>query len=477
MKNFLNNLKTYFVDFGIVVAKGDIWTKLSLVIMGAGYIGRKQIVKGILMTLIEIGFFAFTASFSWQYICKLNTLGTVQRQETLDLTTLTKTVNDYDNSLLILLCGIIGLGFIAAFILLYISNMKTVYRLQTMKENGEHINTFRQDCKELINGRFYITLLTLPSLGVLLINVLPIIFMVCIAFTNYDAAHQPPTNLFTWVGWKNFANLFSMNSSSGGFGYAFIRILAWTLIWAFLATFTTYIGGILLAKFINNEQTKFPKMWRTLFIITIAIPQFVTLLLISKMFSNYGIVNGFCDSIGLTSFLHKVGLLSSNLTYIPFLTKPGWAHVMIILINIWIGVPYQMLIATGILMNIPNDQLESAKIDGATNFQIFWKITMPYMLFVTGPSLITSFISNINNFNVIYLLTRDYVTTNSAFAAANASETDLLITWLFNITSESTTKQYYMASVIGIIVFLICSVLTLISFGKMTSGDKEEVYQ
>ena len=453
MKNFLNNLKTYFVDFGIAVA------------------------KGILMTLIEIGFFAFTASFSWQYICKLNTLGTVQRQETLDLTTLTKTVNDYDNSLLILLCGIIGLGFIAAFILLYISNMKTVYRLQTMKENGEHINTFRQDCKELINGRFYITLLTLPSLGVLLINVLPIIFMVCIAFTNYDAAHQPPTNLFTWVGWKNFANLFSMNSSSGGFGYAFIRILAWTLIWAFLATFTTYIGGILLAKFINNEQTKFPKMWRTLFIITIAIPQFVTLLLISKMFSNYGIVNGFCDSIGLTSFLHKVGLLSSNLTYIPFLTKPGWAHVMIILINIWIGVPYQMLIATGILMNIPNDQLESAKIDGATNFQIFWKITMPYMLFVTGPSLITSFISNINNFNVIYLLTRDYVTTNSAFAAANASETDLLITWLFNITSESTTKQYYMASVIGIIVFLICSVLTLISFGKMTSGDKEEVYQ
>lgn len=477
MKNFLNNLKTYFLDFGIAVAKGDIWTKLSLIIMGAGYIARKQIVKGILMTLIEIGFFVFTASFSWQYICKLNTLGTVQRQETLDLTTLTKTVNDYDNSLLILLCGIIGVGFIVAFILLYISNLKTVYRLQKMQENGEHINTFRQDCKELINGRFYITLLTLPSLGVLLINVLPIIFMVCIAFTNYDAAHQPPTNLFTWVGWKNFKNLFSMNSSSGGFGYAFIRILVWTLIWAFFATFTTYIGGILLAKFINNEQTKFPKMWRTLFMITVAIPQFVTLLLISKMFSNYGIVNGFCNSIGLTSFLQKIGLVSSNITYIPFLTKPGWAHVMIILINIWIGVPYQMLIATGILMNIPNDQLESAKIDGATNFQIFWKITMPYMLFVTGPSLITSFISNINNFNVIYLLTRDYVTTNSAFAAANASETDLLITWLFNITSESTTKQYYMASVIGIIVFLICSVLTLISFGKMTSGDKEEVYQ
>jgi arabinogalactan oligomer/maltooligosaccharide transport system permease protein len=266
-------------------------------------------------------------------------------------------------------------------------------------------------------------------------------------------------------------------NKSNGFGYAFIRILIWTLIWAFLATFTTYILGILLAKFINNEHTKGKKVWRSLFVVTIAIPQFVTLLLVSKMFSNYGIVNGICSKIGLTSFLQSIGLVSKSLTYIPFLTKPGWAHVMIILINIWVGVPYQMLIATGILMNIPTDQLESAKIDGATNFQIFWKITMPYMLFVTGPSLITSFIGNINNFNVIYLLTGDYTTTNSSFAAADASEVDLLVTWLFNLTSESTTKRYYMASVIGIIIFIICAALTLISFRKMTSGDKEEVYQ
>ena len=136
-----------------------------------------------------------------------------------------------------------------------------------------------------------------------------------------------------------------------------------------------------------------------------------------------------------------------------------------------------MLIATGILMNIPNDQLESARIDGATNFQIFWKITMPYMLFVTGPSLITSFIGNINNFNVIFLLTGDYVTTNPMYAMANASETDLLITWLFKITTNSTTKQYYMASVIGIVVFVICAGLTLVTFSRMTKGDREEVYQ
>ncbi|MDD6156672.1 MAG: sugar ABC transporter permease [Lachnospiraceae bacterium] len=467
-------MKKYFTDFGTAIAKGDIWTRLSLLVMGAGYFGRKQIMKGILMTLIEIGFFVFTIRFSLQYILKLNTLGTVQREETLDLVTLTKTVNDYDNSLLILLGGIIGILLIVAFILLYISNMKTVYRLQLMKENGEHINNFAQDLRELINGKFYVTLLTLPSIGVLLINIIPIIFMICIAFTNYDMDHQPPTYLFTWVGWSNFKTLFT-STTTITFGYVFVRVLVWTLIWALVATGTSYFGGIFLAKFINHKMTRCKKLWRSLFVVTIAIPQFVTLLLVGKLFGDYGIVNSFCNQIGLTAFLQDIGLVGKGLSYIPFLSKPGWAHVMIILINIWVGVPYQMLSATGILMNIPEDQLESARIDGANDFQIFWKITMPYILFITGPSLITAFIGNINNFNVIYLLTSDYVTTNMAFANSNAKEVDLLVTWLFTLTNDYS--NYKMASVIGICVFIICATITLLSFTRMIAGNREEEFQ
>lgn len=467
-------MKKYFTDFGTAIAKGDIWTRLSLLVMGAGYFGRKQIMKGILMTLIEIGFFVFTIRFSLQYILKLNTLGTVQREETLDLVTLTKTVNDYDNSLLILLGGIIGILLIVAFILLYISNMKTVYRLQLMKENGEHINNFAQDLRELINGKFYVTLLTLPSIGVLLINIIPIIFMICIAFTNYDMDHQPPTYLFTWVGWSNFKTLFT-STTTITFGYVFVRVLVWTLIWALVATGTSYFGGIFLAKYINHKMTRCKKLWRSLFVVTIAIPQFVTLLLVGKLFGDYGIVNSFCNQIGLTAFLQDIGLVGKGLSYIPFLSKPGWAHVMIILINIWVGVPYQMLSATGILMNIPEDQLESARIDGANDFQIFWKITMPYILFITGPSLITALIGNINNFNVIYLLTNDYVTTNMAFANSNAKEVDLLVTWLFTLTNDYS--NYKMASVIGICVFIISATITLLSFTRMIAGNREEEFQ
>ena len=473
MKKFLNASKKYFVDFGTAVAKGDIWCKLSLLVMGAGYWGRKQIVKGIMMTLLEIVVLLFTGLFSINYIKDLNTLGTVQYESKFDPLTMKNTVNNYDNSLLILLYGIVGIIVIVAFILLYISNMKAVYRLQLMKEQGEHINTFREDLKELVNGKFYVTLLTLPSIGVILMNIIPIVFMSCVAFTNYDENHMPPNYLFTWVGLNNFKTMFTGGGATITFSYAFIRILAWTMIWAVTATFTTFIGGILLAKLINHENTHFKKVWRSLFVVTIAIPQFVTLLLVSKMFSNNGIVNSWCSSIGLTGFLKDAGVIATN--YIPFLSKPGWSHVMIILINIWVGVPYQMLTATGILMNIPSDQLESARIDGANKWQIFWKITMPYILFICGPSLVQSVIANINNFNVIYLLTSGTATANMAFANSKAKETDLLITWLFTLTNDNS--NYKMASVIGIISFVICALLTLLSYSRMISGDKEEVYQ
>lgn len=474
MKNFLDGIKKYFAEFGVSVAKGDVWTRLSLIVMGAGYFRRNQRIKGILMTLLEVGVIAFTFLFSAPHLAKLGTLGTVQREEVMDWTTLTKTVNAYDNSLQILLFSIVGILVIEAFVLVYIGNMKAVYHLQMKKENGEHIPTFKEDLRQLINDKFYITLLTFPGLGVLMINIIPLIFMVCIAFSNYDEKHQPPTYLFTWVGMKNFVSLFT-STATVTFGYAFVRVLAWTLIWAVLATFTTYIGGILLAKFINNERTRGKKMWRSLFMVTIAIPQFVTLLLISKMFGDHGIINSICSSIGLTGFLKDIGLVSEGLSYIPFLSKPGWAHVMIILINIWVGVPYQMLSATGILMNIPEEQLEAARIDGATEFQIFRKITMPYMLFVTGPSLITALINNINNFNVIYLLTNGYVTTNMKLANSNAKEVDLLVTWLFTLTNDYS--NYKMASVIGICVFVICAVLTLVGFSQMIKGNREEEFQ
>lgn len=158
------------------------------------------------------------------------------------------------------------------------------------------------------------------------------------------------------------------------------------------------------------------------------------------------------------------------------MSDPVWAKITIVVINIWVGVPYLMLIATGVLMNIPEELKESAKIDGANSFQIFRKITMPYMLFITGPYLVTQFTANINNFNVIYLLTQDiYTTTNQKLAASWGKEIDLLVTWLYRLTSEQ--YNYKMASVIGICVFVVCAVITLFAFNFLIKGDKEDTFR
>ena len=145
------------------------------------------------------------------------------------------------------------------------------------------------------------------------------------------------------------------------------------------------------------------------------------------------------------------------------------ARITIIVVNIWIGIPYSMLICTGILMNIPEDLYESARIDGASPVRAYLKITLPYMLHITTPYLITQFIGNLNNFNVIFLLTGGNPSTMDMLYAG---KTDLLITWLYKLTvSES---QYGLASVIGIFTFVIVAVLSLILYNRSKSVKNEE---
>lgn len=474
LKSFFGAIGGFFKEFGHAVMKGDLFVKLSLIWMGAGYIRRKQIVKGIIMTLFEVAVIAFTFNFAMDYVPKFGSLGTVQKEVVFNMATMQSEFNDYDHSFLILLFSLVSFVVWAVFLAVWFRNVVSCYRLQKLAEEGKHINTFKEDLTAFANQKFHITLLALPVLGVVIFTIVPLLVLILVAFTNYDQQHMPPNALLSWVGLQNFKNLFSSGGLTITFSYAFKKILVWTLIWALFATVTTYLGGILLSMLINSKHTKLPKMWRTLFIITIAVPQFVSLLLVRNFFANNGIFNTFCANIGLTGWLRDIGAISTS--YIPFLSAPGWAHVMIILINIWIGVPYQMLIATGVLMNIPTDQLESARIDGATPRQTFMHITMPYMLFVTGPSLVTDFVKNINNFNVIYLLTQDvYTTTDQLMANSQAKETDLLVTWLFNLTQNY--YNYKMASAIGIVVFIICAVFTLIAFNRFIKGDREEAFR
>ena len=138
----------------------------------------------------------------------------------------------------------------------------------------------------------------------------------------------------------------------------------------------------------------------------------------------------------------------------------------------WVGIPVTMLVATGIIMNLPQEQIEAAEIDGANKFQIFKSITFPQILLIMTPTLIQQFIGNINNFNVIYLLSGGGPSTLDYY---QAGKTDLLVTWLYKLTVSS--KDYCYASAIGIIVFVISAVFSLITYRRTSAYNNEEAFQ
>ena len=437
---------------------GDWKTRMSYLIMGFGSCARGQWGRGILFFLFQTVFnlymFFPNASLSGcYYLGKLSTLGTVETYKEGR-----RTVYG-DNSFFILLYGVLTIFFIIAFLYTWRLNIKQNRISEEILKSGHKLKTTKEDIASLMDEQFHKTLLALPVLGVTIFTILPIIFMILVAFTNFDATHQPPGKLFTWVGWDNFHQLLSTDTMS--YGNTFRQVLLWTLIWAFFATFLNYFLGMFVAIMINKKGIKLKKMWRTILVMTIAIPQFVSLLYVSKMFAADGLIN---------TYLMKWGWISEPL---PFWTKPNWARCTIIVINIWIGIPYLMLIATGLLMNIPADLYESARIDGASAFQMYKKITLPYMLFVTGPYLLTSFTSNINNFNVIFLLSQGKPL--SMELSGNAGYTDLLITWLYKMTVNDT--NYKLAAVMGILVFVVLAVINLIAYNLIPSVKNEEDFQ
>ena len=440
-------------EIGATFAQGDWKTKLSFLVFGIGPILRGQIVKGLTYLGLELLFIWYMVSFGWSYLCKFNTLGTVETAKKGRVTVYG------DNSFLILLFGLLTIVLICLLILVWRMNIRENRREEKLIEAGKALPSNKAVLFSLLDANFDKTLLAVPLLGIFTFTVLPILFMICVAFTNYDKNHQSPTNLFTWVGLDNFKDLIAFGKA--GFGSTFLPVLLWTLVWALFATFIDYFLGRGVAILINKKGIRFKKLWRTILVLTIAVPQFVSLLYISKMFANDGIVNG---------YLMKWGWISSP---IPFWTNPALARVMIVLINIWIGIPYMMLIATGLLMNIPEDLYESARIDGATSFQMFRSITLPYMLFVTGPFLLTQFTGNLNNFNVIYLLTQGRPL--SMTLTDNAGQTDLLITWLYKMTVTDT--NYKLAAVIGIMVFIVTAVISLAVYNMLPSVRDEGGFQ
>ena len=438
----------------------NLITKLSYVVFGLGNLVHGQFVKGLAFLAIEVAYIIFMISGGIQNLVNFITLGTV---ETGWVEVPGKLLPEYklgDNSMLFLLFGVLTLMITVGVIWAGYCSHKSAKKVQILESEGKKIPSFIDDAKELLDQRFHVTLLFLPICGILVFSVLPLVYMILVAFTNYDKDHQVPGHLFDWVGFSNFG---SMLGGDSRMSHTFIGVLIWTLIWAFFATFSNYFLGIIVALIINQKGIKFKKLWRSILVLTIAMPQFISLLVMRSFFSSYGVINRTLISMGVLDGLSGA---------IPFLTNEHWARVIIIVVNMWIGIPYTMLMSSGILMNIPQDLYEAATVDGANTVQMFFKITLPQIIFTTTPYLITSFVGNINNFNVIYLMTAGAPQTSKYYVAG---KTDLLVTWLYTLTKDK--MDYSIASTIGILIFVISATLSLITYTRSKSYKEEDAFQ
>ena len=273
-------------------------------------------------------------------------------------------------------------------------------------------------------------------------------------FTN-DEGEQLSPGYRTYLGWENYQELITDPRISR----PFFRVFIWTFQWALLSVLTTFGLGLFLAILLNDQSMKLVKLYRVLLILPYAIPAFISVLIWRGMFNpTVGIVNRILVNIGLES--------------IPWLHNIFWTRVALVLVNLWLGFPYMMLLSMGALQSISGNLYEAALIDGASRWQQFRYITLPLVLVALGPLLIASFAFNFNNFNVIYLFNEG----RPAIAGAQtpAGGTDILISYTYRLSFEAGRgSDFGLAAAVTMLIFFITAVVTWFNF-KFT-GALEEV--
>jgi arabinogalactan oligomer/maltooligosaccharide transport system permease protein len=251
-------------------------------------------------------------------------------------------------------------------------------------------------------------------------------------------------NDFGFIGLRNFVFILERASRS------LLPVFTWNVAFAVLSVLSIGSFGILLAILLNNPNLKLRGVYRTLLIISWAVPGVISIQMWQALLNHqFGAVNRLLGLFGIYP--------------IPWLLDPMWAKASILLVNFWLGFPFMMVAALGVLATIPNELYEAARIDGASPWQALREITLPLLYPPMLPVLLTGFAFNFNNFNVIYLLTAGGPAQEGRLATAQA--TDILISWAYK-TAFSTAGQtaYGLGAAISILIFFVTVAISYVNF-------------
>lgn len=239
----------------------------------------------------------------------------------------------------------------------------------------------------------------------------------------------------------------------------FVRVFIWTFAHAFFTVFLTFSLGLFLALILNVKFTPGRAVLRTALLVPYAIPAFISVLVWK------GLLN------------EQLGVINKTMVDIlpvdsgpRWTSDPTWVKVGILLIQLWLGFPYMMLITTGALQSIPGDIYEAARVDGANAMQQFRHLTLPMLLVAVGPLLIASFAFNFNNFTIVELFNKGGPPISPDTAAGHS---DILITYTYDLAFGSGRgADYGFASTISIVIFAIVAIITFFNFRFTQSWEE-----
>jgi arabinogalactan oligomer / maltooligosaccharide transport system permease protein len=408
---------------------------LSIIFAGLGQLYNRRFIKGILFILIEASFIMAFYDFLNIGLWGIVTLGEIPM---------------LDHSIFLLIQGLVSIILLVFAGILYIFNIIDARKDAIKLQQGKKIPSIIESCKNAWDKGFPYILITPGLMMLIFVVILPLLFLISLAFTDYNLYNSPPRKLLNWVGFKNFIDLVTIPI----WQKTFFSVFAWTVVWTVVATTLQIALGLFLAVLVNDPRIKFKKFIRTVLILPWAVPSFVTILIFAAMFNDkFGTIN--------RDILSQFGLM------IPWLTDPFWTKVALIMIQTWLGFPFVFALFTGVLQSISKDWYEAAEVDGGTRWQKFRYITLPHVLYATAPLLIIQYAGNFNNFNIIYLFNEG----GPPVRGQNAGGTDILISWVYDLTF--TTNNYNMAAAITLIIGLVISGFAFYQF-RRTRSFKEE---
>ena len=403
---------------------------------GGGQFYNKQWLKGLLYLIATVSF-----AFAFGDLLNIGLWGIVTLGEQIPR----------DNSVFLLAEGILAIIILFFGVTLYWLNIRDAYKNGQRRDLQLPVTSLRESYLNLVE-QGYPYVISGPAILLLIFAVIfPIMFSFALAFTNYDLYHSPPAHLFDWVGFKTFANIFTVDIWRS----TFFDVLGWTVVWTLLASTLQITIGVFLAILVNQKDLKLKRFIRPMFVLPWAVPGFVTILVFAGMFN---------DSFGA---INNDILAFFSISPIPWMTDALWTRVALILIQGWLGFPYIFIVTTGILQSIPEDLYEAAVIDGATSWDKFMNITLPVILTSMAPTLITQYTFNFNNFNIIYLFNGG----GPATPGSTAGGTDILVSWIYKLTMQSS--QYALAAALTILLSVFVIAIAMWQFRKSNSFNQE----